>query len=203
MKTKTFLRYKNRIDYFDCDIELVDVYIRNNDILAGEGKKIFLGINSNDHPFLSRRTNNHDSRKIVLKHLRNTVYRSYMKNLYEESTNYFCDILSLFSRYNRDAKRIVGSDKVEINVLDILEDGNIASIISNIVDKIFTKQENQRNAKELIEQINKRMNLHIDSGLINNAFLFLEIRHLLVHSNGIADEYFVSNNPTMNQACRF
>jgi hypothetical protein len=201
MKTKALVLFKNRIAHFDCDLELVDVFIINgNTIAGGNGGPIFQGVTPEKHPVLSAWQNTPKSRKIALGHLRNTVYGSYMKDLYEEATAYFKEVLYLFMRYNPTPGSILtsGSIRISIDAAAITQLHNAGVLVKNVADGVYRNLEGLRSTKELINQLNSKMGLGVSNNLIKNAMPFFEVRHLLVHADGKANAQFKRDYPSVS-----
>ena len=79
--SKGFRRFKSRIEYFQDDLELVTLLsVKENFEHLKSEEGIFVGVNK-QHPNLSRRTNNVNSRNLVVAHLRKTVYVAYIKEV--------------------------------------------------------------------------------------------------------------------------
>ena len=89
MTTKPFYAFKMRIDKFDDDIEFIDVLrdsVKNGDLSPQGGNLVFSRVQEDRHTHLARRNNSDHSRKLVVNHLRKSVYSSYVKDIYEELT---------------------------------------------------------------------------------------------------------------------
>ena len=82
-RTKGFVKFHSRVEYFSTDIELVDLVVKNIQLLKGENV-IFKDVKPTISPNLAKYTNTNETRKKAANHLRNTIY---VKNKY--STNNF------------------------------------------------------------------------------------------------------------------
>lgn len=197
MKSKGFLRLLNRINYFDIDLEIVSMLILNQEKLAG-ANKIFENINKESFPNLYQRKNTAGSRKIILEHLRNSIYVSYIKDIYEEFTEYMQYLLKCASKNkNLNVKRFIGNNKIEIRADDLIMDGDWNKIANRISMILFKQLENERSTLKLVKTVNDKLALNIDSKIINEALPYLEIRHSFVHQNGEVNEDFKSKYPNL------
>lgn len=196
MSSKGYRRFKSRLDYFLTDKEFVNILVLNRELLKGEDT-IFRQVDSAKHPLLSNRTNNANSRKLVVNHLRRTIYVAFIKDMYEEVTEYMRYILQEGAMNGADTDRLVGDHPVKMNANDILAMGTKKEIVQAIMRQIFQQLESQRSTIDLISQIEKKLDLSINEQLIKKALLFLEIRHILVHSDGKPDEAFLKRYPTI------
>ncbi|MCM1170228.1 MAG: hypothetical protein NC324_09875 [Bacteroides sp.] len=114
MSSKGYRRFKSRLDYFRTDNELAEILVLNKELLKGEGT-IFKQVDSGNHPLLSKRTNNANSRKLVVTHLRKTVYVAFIKDMYEEVAEYIRYILQEGAMNGANTDRLVGEHKVNMS----------------------------------------------------------------------------------------
>ena len=197
MKSKGFLRLSNRINYFDIDLEIVNMLILNQNTLAGENT-IFKEITDEQFPRLSQRKNTSGSRKIILEHLRTTIHVSYIKEIYEEMTEYIQYVVYSASKYrNLDIKRFIGNNKIQLNADEVIEAGSWENITHKISTIMFKQLENERSTMKLIDNVNKKLNLKISDNLIENALPYLDMRHAFVHQNGNVDKQFMQKYPRL------
>lgn len=196
MSSKGYRRFKDRLEYFRTDNEMVEILVLNKELLKGEDI-IFRQVDVAKHPLLSNRTNNANSRGLVVNHLRKTIYVAFFKDMYEEVTEYMRYILKEGAMNGANTGRLVGEHKVNMNANDILAMGTKKEIVQAIMRQIFQQLESQRSTIDLISQIEKKLDLSINEQLIKKALLFLEIRHILVHSDGKPDEAFLKRYPTI------
>lgn len=92
MASKGYKRFKSRLEYFRTDNEIAEIIVLNKELLKGDNA-IFKKVNAVKHPLLSNRTNNANSRRLVINHLRKTIYVAFIKDMYEEVTEYIRYIL--------------------------------------------------------------------------------------------------------------
>ena len=191
-----YRRFKSRLDYFLTDKEFVDVIVKNKELLKGNDV-IFAGVTAKKHPVLSKRTNSADSRILVVAHLRKTIYVAFMKDMYEEVAEYMRYVLREGAINGVDANRLVGEHNVNMKANDILLLSKRKELVSHIMEQIFQKLESERSTIELLKKINDKLGLKIENNLINDALPFLEVRHILVHSDGKPNQDFKRKYPTI------
>lgn len=200
MVSKEALIFLNRIKSFDEDLELVDVLkiaLSHNNLLKKDGC-LFKYVNETKHVNLYNRKATIQSRKIVINHLRKTVYSSYFKDLYEELTGYLKALLSEAAKVSKDkekARRLMGEHTINMKASDILQFNSIEDLARYIAESIIQSLENERSTKELIKKVCNKIDLQIDDKIINDALPYLEIRHKLVHANGLLDDEFKASYP--------
>ena len=204
MISKEALIFQNRIKSFDEDLELIDILLiafKRNDLLK-ENRVLFKYLDDKKHLNLINRRATDQSRRIVLYHLRKTVYSSYIKDLYEELSGYLKALLSKAAKMAKDknnARRLLGEHSIKINAFDILQYDSIDSLASFIAESIIQALENERSTKELIKKVCNKIDLQINEKLIENAMPYLDLRHKLVHSNGVIDEAFIQKYPSIKR----
>lgn len=192
-RTSAYHAFDQKLIYFHDDIELVDILNKSVRALQNpNNKRLFSGLNENIHTHMKRRSNSHKNREIVLRHLKSTVYSSYVKDVYEEVALYFKRILAEVTISVHDRKlpnkeeflnEILDNYKVNVFAKDIFMQKSWEGVVSYIISLIFQSLENERSTKALIMKINKRLKLDLD------------IRHLLVHTDGVASEEFMKRFP--------
>lgn len=206
MQSKAHYSFSQKMDYFDDDIELVDVLrdsVFKGDLHDDTTSHILNRVKPSKHSHLARRQNSKGSRELVMNHLRNTLYSSYVKDIYEELTEYLRNILEHASLSGFDSQRLVGehSFKTDANVL--LSLGSWEDVCKYVSDSIFQKLENERSTLELLKSMKNKLGLHVSQEIIDNALPYLETRHLLVHADGKINPTFKDKYPTISTKGNF
>lgn len=183
MISKGFKRFTDRLNYFRIDKEVVNVLYSHRENLA-DHDKIFLGVNEADYPLLNVRLSTEQSRIIVTKHLQHTVFVSFIKELYEEVTEYIRYILKEAALNGADTNRLIGEHNVNMKANEILSKGTKKDIVEYIMNSVFQQLENERSTLELIKKIKSKLGLTINQSMIDDALPYLELRHVFVHSDG-------------------
>jgi hypothetical protein len=199
MKTKSHVRFFSRAAHLDVDIELADVMRISiqGGLLSGAGNQyIFDKVNPQQHPRLASRANTNESRKLAANHLKATLCEAFLKNIYEDISQYFLEILTSAARNGLDPNRLIGEHKVTFDANTILQAGSWDKVVSLVTQSVFRKLENERSTKDLLEKMNGKLNLGVLQATIDSALPYFEVRHLLVHSDGKADQKFCSSFPT-------
>lgn len=193
MKSKGLLRFQNRLDRFDDDIEFVDIITKNTSLLKDD-TVIFKGVSQESHPPLSRKSNS-QSRKLVAKHLKKTVYVSYIKEIYEEVQDYLKYILSCGAKSHVDYPRLIGGDKVTLDANTLLNAGSYPKVQDIVMSMIFQSLAAKKGTLDTIKGVIQKLGLKIEPNVIKEASTYLEIRHILVHSDGRPEKKFKENHP--------
>ena len=197
MPTKAHHRFAQRVDSYNADLELCDVIVRRFLGQANSDHTIAEALNSTNerHPFLGRRQNNRQSRMIVGRHLVRTLHTAFVKDLFEDFSEFLSTTLVRAAQRGIDPARFVGDVKLELSAATILKTGNWDAAVQEISDAIFRKLENERNSKELIRKASVRLGLALNAQVVDAAMPYLDARHILVHRDGKTDEIYRNDYP--------
>jgi len=198
MKTKSHVRFFNRAAHLDADIELADIFkiaIGQGALTTNHGQHLFDHINAQQHPRLASRGNSAHNRSLAANHLKATLCASFLKDIYEDMTQYFLEILEAAARHGLDPNRLIGEHKVSLDANDILAAGSWPKVVHIVSQSVFRKLEGERSTKNLLQKMNTKLDLGVSAATIDASLPYFEIRHLLVHADGKADQKFCSAFP--------
>ena len=195
MKSKGYLRFCNRLQYFLADNEMINILLENKELLAGDDA-IFKGVTKEDSPILSSYANTSHCRKITICHLRKTLLVSFIKEQYEEVTEYLRYILFHAAKNGAPTQRLIGeNNKINLDANFILSAPNHDALRKAVTEHIFQQLENEKSTLDLIKKINNKLGLNIPEKVIKEALPYLLIRHIFVHSDGKPDKDFKEKYP--------
>ncbi|UWQ16663.1 hypothetical protein [Jannaschia sp. M317] len=199
MKTKAFQRFIQRIGYYDSDIELCDLLVKSylNGPNSDENIAVALSATAESHPVLAGRPNTRASRNTTGNHLKSTVAAAYIKDLFEDFSEYISEVMTKAAIKGINPAQFVGDVKIEIQARDILSYGTWDQVVSHISGEIFRKLENERNTRELIRKASRRLGLNVDNALLDAAMPYLDARHILVHRDGKTDQKYRDTYPAV------
>jgi len=199
MKTKYFVRFLNRVAHYDADLELVDVLAIAVKVgrmhQPGQNEPLFFGLRPWKHPRLTNRASSDYNRKLAVAHLKKTLCAAFVKDLYEDVAAYMTDLLAGASRNGLAPDRLVGEHKVTFEANDVLKCRDHDEVIGLVAKQIFRRIEGERNTTGMLASFDKKLGLGVDDAVMKEALPFLELRHLLVHADGVADEVFCARFP--------
>jgi hypothetical protein len=199
MKTKFLLTFLNRAAHFDADIELADVL----EIAIGAGKLsspdfIFEGVTADKHPRLAGRKISDQNRKIASGHLSNTIRASFVKDIYEDFSIYITDLIRGCAEKGLNPDRLIGEHKFQIDANQLIRCGSWDAVLALIAENLFRRLEGERSTIKLVTAIDAKLGLKLDAKIYEKALHYLELRHLLIHRDGIADKEFCDSHPIFN-----
>lgn len=192
-KSKALYAFEQKLIYFYDDIEMMDVIrtsILRGDLSDADSKFVLAGVNKDKHAHLSRRGNSEGSRQNTINHLRGSVYSSFIKDLYEEVTDYLKIILLQASKNSFDSGRIIGEHGFKIDAKTVLSLGGWEEVCKFITESVFQALESERSTLALLRKMCAKLSLNVEEKYFDAALPYLEVRHLLVHADGkLSDEY--------------
>lgn len=202
MNTKFYHRFLNRSAHFEADIELVDVFklaVSRATLHSPGATFMFDDIAEVQHPRLANRPNSSAGRYAAVAHLRATLSAAFIKDIYEDAILYFSEVLEAAAKRGLDPARLVGEHQTPFKANDLLSAGSWDNVVRLVSNSIFRALENEKNTRKLLEKLDVKLNLGIDPSKILAAMPYFEMRHLLVHANGIADQAFCKAYPDHNE----
>ncbi len=195
--TKARLRFLNRAARYDGDIEFVDVIysaVKKGDLAPTGAEALFAHVEPNRHPRLSAQKVTDDNRNHVAAHLRKSVWSSYIKDLYEDFSEYLVEIVRA-SRDGFTPDRIIGTHKLTVDVRDLLECGSWDGVLELVTDSVFDRLDGMSNTRRIVQSLSDLLGLELDGELASAAQPYVELRHLLVHADGVASTDFCDAFP--------
>ncbi len=198
MKTKSLHRFFNRALHFQADIELADIFalaIDNGALQSAE--LLFEHCNRAKHPTIAKRKVSEKNRKMASRHLNNTLYSAYIKDLYEDFSRYLAELVESCARKGLSPDRIIGEHKFSIDPNELLKLGSWDAGIVFVSATLFRRIENEKSTIKLISAIDVKLDLKLDAGIQDAALPYLDLRHLLVHRDGIPDKEYCDKYPAL------
>lgn len=119
-----------------------------------------------------------------------------------ELYSFFADYVSGVIRelVDKDPNRILGfvppQNNTDLSYKDILTLGNYNAILDEIAKRVFRALEDERSTPKLLKKFIKTAKLNVPVNIQQNALVFLETRHLIIHNNSKADAKFNALNNT-------
>lgn len=199
MPTKAFHRFAQRIRYYESDVELCDLLVES--FLKGPNTETNiaenLGGSGGTHSVLNSRDNTRASRNTCGNHLRATMATAYIKDLYEDFSEFIADTMAKAAMKGVNPAKFIGDVNINVQARDILATSSWEGTVNLISSEIFRKLENERSTKDLVKKASMRLGLQIDSGLLDAAMPYFDTRHILVHRDGKTDQKFRDDHPAI------
>lgn len=197
MGSKARIKFLNRAARYDGDIEFVDVIyaaVLSDHLTPDDGVPLFTGVDAGRHPRLAGQKPTSDNRVHVAGHLRRSVYASYIKDLYEDFAEYLMEIISV-ARKGSKPTDISRGHKVTLEAGEILDCDSLEEVLELVTGSFFDRLEQMSNTKRILQLLDDGLGLDLDAGLLAAAQPYVELRHLLVHADGVASPAFCAEFP--------
>lgn len=125
----------------------------------------------------------------------------------KQSEYAICQVYGYFTHYLRDIlgelypyksyliSQLTGESisKQQLTFKEIIDLRDYDNISNEIVDRVFRSLENKRDTKGLIRKIIDSFGIEVEEGTLEKALCYFELRHLLVHNNGCADQKYIDS----------
>ncbi|PKQ15559.1 MAG: hypothetical protein CVT67_09070 [Actinobacteria bacterium HGW-Actinobacteria-7] len=197
MGSKARVKFLNRAARYDGDIEFVDVIytaVIADHMTPEDGVPLFAGVDVGRHPRLAGQKPTSDNRRHVAGHLRRSVYASYIKDLYEDFAEYLMEIVSV-ARKGSKPTDIAREHKVTLEAGEILDCHSLEDVLGLVTASFFDRLEQMSNTKRILQLLNDGLGLDLDAVVVAAAQPYVELRHLLVHTDGVASPEFCAEFP--------
>lgn len=188
--SKGFHRLSNRLNDFMCDYEFARIVFSCKNLISGTDT-LFKFFDDEKYPELAKHDNTDQARKIIINHLQSTLAVTFIKDSYEEVTEYLHYILNMGARSGLvKPERISDSVKVSLTDNDILATSSHEEVINLVTKQIYQNIENEKSTIGLVEKICKRLGINVEQQTIDEAIKYLEMRHIFVHEDGKPNKKF-------------
>ena len=196
--TKAYHRFKERCSYYEVDLQLCDLLVRDFCAVADSNQSLAVALGSNlqTHPNLRQR-NTQMTRNIRGGHLLKTLRASYVKDIYEDFVEFLAETMTRAAQKGISPGRFAGNMKLDLQATELLQAGNWDDLVALISQKIFRSLESERKTMTLISKSATRLGLNLSQQLIDSAMPYFDARHMLVHQDGKADAVYRQKYPAI------
>jgi len=184
-------RYRNRVEDLERHLEVVDASLAllGSIETTSESDPIaqVIGSNTKKYP----RLNEPFSRvAAVVAHARYNNSSMAVAQLYGFMSEYMREVLGLLYAYK--PMLVVGKAPAlaQLRYHEIVSLGSWTALSERIVNDVFRSLEEERSTKTLIRKVIAKTGADVPSGVLKDAIVFLEMRHLIVHKQGMIDDQF-------------
>lgn len=191
-ETIAFQRFRGRIQLLKQHLQTVDVALVNAyNLMKAEKDKTKKIADSLGHSTKKYTELNHPIKvnPRILNHSKSSTHLYTVIILHAHFSEYIKGLLSEI--YSHEPIRVVGNHNGNMPYSKIVELNSLEKIKMEMVDDVFRKLENQRSTQKLLDEILKKGGASIPEDVKHKGMAYLEMRHLFIHSGGIADKEFV------------
>lgn len=199
--SRSLQSFNGKVRSLKIHVQLADVaFTRINRYCSrkkGNGKTIgeTLGTTNVKHPQLNEPN---DSKEIsrIFATSRIKINEQAIIELYAFFADYLSGVIREMERVNPN--RVLGivppDNPTDLSFKDVFTLGSYPAILDEISRRVFRSLENERSTPKLLKRFIKATNLSVPVNLRENALVYLEIRHLIIHNNSKADDKFNAIN---------
>lgn len=203
-ETTSLQQYRGSIDFLQTHIQLLDAsLIQTAKILKEQTDQekninVVLGLNADSYNRL-----NHPTKQYIalIKHSQKKNIEFAILRLFNLFTDYLQSITKeLFAKNPMlvVGKAVInknGEDKENLTMsyAEIVRLSNYENVKEQIVLNIFRSIEELKSTSKLLEKILKDTKVNISKGITDDALTYLEMRHLIIHNHGLADNKYAKN----------
>lgn len=111
--------------------------------------------------------------------------------LYPHFTEYLRSLLR--EMYHVRPLDVVSKAQTNIRFDEVVRLGSYEAICDHMVDQVFRSLESQRNTRKLLSKILDKTGVEISRPVLQDAIMYFEMRHLIVHNSSLVDKVFEQN----------
>lgn len=186
-------RFRNRAEDLQRHIQLVDASLRvvirlarsenHRSIATAAGFGLAQYPRLNEPPSEAKR---------VAKYSRARNAEAAIVQLFRYTSDYFREVLALI--YRHDPLMVVGKalGQPSLSFREIVQLGGWDELCQRMVEEVFRSLENERSTPKLMDKLVAKTGVSIPAGLKADALAFLELRHLIIHREGLLDAAYES-----------
>lgn len=201
MSTKSLQVFDGKIRILKQHLQLADLALtmanKECNRMKGNGKRIneTLYAKHGTHNQLNHPNESIDIRRTFITS-RNKLNEQAIVDLYSVFSLYISDLVEEMSKKNPRKILSLMNDKNEavINFPDLIKLGSYDAILSEMSRRIYRSLESERSTPKLLKRFIKFTKIQICQNLLDEALLYLEVRHLIIHNASKADAKFKSMN---------
>lgn len=199
--SKSLQSFTGKVRSLKTHVQLADVaftHINRKCIrYRGNGRSIgeTLGTNVAKHPQLNEPNDSIEISKVFATS-RIKINEQALIELYAFFADYMSSVIREMENINPNKilSVVPPNSPTKLSYNDIFMLGNYNAILDEIAKNVFRSLENERSTPNLLKKFIKTTKLNVPINLRENALVYLEIRHLIIHNNSKADTKFNSLN---------
>ncbi|OUP21241.1 hypothetical protein B5F32_05405 [Parabacteroides distasonis] len=195
--TKSFQIFDGKIRSLKQHLQLIDLSLslakKNCDKWKENGKNIAETLNAANRTYLQLNIPNKEKDiRRVFAFSRKKLNEQAIIEVYKLFSDYISNIISELFKSN--PYRLLGAitDKNERTLFyhEIIQLSSYDAIVEEMSRRIYRSFEKQRSTLQLIDKIISITKISISKEIKDDALLYLEIRHLIIHNNSNVDDKF-------------
>lgn len=199
IESKSWQRFDGKLRNLKQYLQLMDLSltISNKQCNKFKGEKLrineILGAKKESHQQLNIPNQSKDINR-TFKTARTILHEQAFIELHCLFSDYISNIIAEFSKGdpNRLLNDILSQEKDRnLKFSELVKLGSYDAVIKAMSQKIYRVLENLRSSTEMMNKLIAFTKIKIDEELIKKALIYIEVRHLIIHNNSLADEQFI------------
>lgn len=200
-ETTSLQQYRSAIDFLQTHIQLLDVSLlqTSNLLQSQQNKELDINKALGVDPKIYDRLN-HPSKQehAIIKHSQKKNIEYSILRLFNLFTAYLQNITR--EMFNKNPLLVVGKavvntkgeekENLTMTFAEIVKLSSYENIQEQIVHRIFRSIEELKSTSKLLEKILKDTKVNIPKKTLEDALMYLEMRHLFIHNHGYVDDKY-------------
>lgn len=199
--TKSFQKFATIVSSMKQTFQLTDLALsmaqKHCMKKSGKGKKLAEIMNGTlmTHRQLNVPDNKVDIQRTFVTN-RNRLNQQALIDIYRAFSYYMKNVIAELSHQNPLKMQGLLSNKADKSMTypDIINLGTYSAIITDMANKVFRSLENMRSTTDMLDKLLNLTQANINQSIKEDALLYLELRHLIIHNNSRADNKFIAKN---------
>lgn len=197
IKSTALQIFRDRIAELNQHTQLIDasLILANKTCINSQQETISNALNCPNHQRLSH-PNTNIQRNRIIAFSRSKLNERAIIDIYKFFSEYISRIIADLTRVapNNILANLNNADERLIRYQQILEIGNYEGILDYMASVVFRSLENKKSTKILVNRLMSNLKINLNESVLNDALLYLEIRHLIIHNNSHPDDNFKKLN---------
>ena len=198
-ETKSYQIYTSKVRYMVMHTQLLDASLsmsKNASAKKHWKKTIAQAINVKNPCSEIQAPNISSERNRVFAFSRSKIYEQTIIDLYRFFSEYMKNLIKEFldGDYDSLLNSVAQNKDNKMEFIKILKLNDFDAIKDEMARIIFRRFENERSTPELLNKILTYACITIPESIKEDALLYLEIRHLIIHNASVADEAYKIRN---------
>lgn len=200
-ESKSWQRFEGKLRTLKEYLQLIDLSLSNSN------KVCLRNVGKNDKLGLALGGTKDSHMQLNMPNLKKDISRTFISARKQLNEQAFIELHCLFSDYishivseiaHREPKsllEILGNDAERtICFAKIVKLGSYDAIIEEMAKRIFRILENLRSTTDMLKKLLKITQISINKDLIEDALIYIDVRHLIIHNDSKVDEKFLQRD---------
>ncbi len=203
-ESRSWQRFDGKLRSLKQYLQLMDLALNISNTQCNKTKDtpisigVALGDKLNNHLQLNSPNSTKEIRRIFVSARRQLNEQAFVE-LHCILSDYIANVISeiAHTKPNRLLEILGNNDSKTIKFSDIIKLGKYDLVIEEMAKRIFRILENLRSSIEMMKKLIKITGISINQELLDEALIYMEVRHLIIHNESSADDNFIKKDKNM------